>query len=237
MQRITAATRLDSPLLRLHHSKVFPFRLILATLLFAVLFTLIQVGLLRIAFDKLGLSADSAMLLLICSLLGSTINLPLFQLSAEPPPDPGWQPPLRLNPRLKVQPGKVIVALNVGGGLIPIAFSLFLLTRNPLPPGQVVLAVGVVATVCYFVSRPIPQLGIGMPIFVAPITAALMAMLLLPHQSAPLAYICGTIGVLMGADLGRLKDIRRLGAPVASIGGAGTFDGIFITGIVAVLLA
>jgi uncharacterized membrane protein len=28
-----------------------------------------------------------------------------------------------------------------------------------------------------------------------------------------------------------------LGAPVASIGGAGTFEGVFLTGIVAVLLA
>jgi uncharacterized membrane protein len=35
----------------------------------------------------------------------------------------------------------------------------------------------------------------------------------------------------------RLKDIRRLATPIASIGGAGTFDGIFLTGIVAVLLA
>jgi uncharacterized membrane protein len=138
---------------------------------------------------------------------------------------------------LKARPGKVVVALNVGGGLIPTAFSLFLLAHNPLPLGEVVLAVGIVASVCYFVSRPIPRLGIGMPIFIAPITAALVAMLLLPHQSAPLAYICGTIGVLVGADLFRLKDVRQLGAPIASIGGAGTFDGIFITGIVAVLLA
>jgi uncharacterized membrane protein len=28
-----------------------------------------------------------------------------------------------------------------------------------------------------------------------------------------------------------------MGAPVASIGGAGTFDGIFLTGILAVLIA
>ena len=34
-----------------------------------------------------------------------------------------------------------------------------------------------------------------------------------------------------------LGKIRGLGAPVASIGGAGKFDGIFMTGIVAVLLA
>ena len=31
--------------------------------------------------------------------------------------------------------------------------------------------------------------------------------------------------------------MSALGAPVASIGGAGTFDGIFLTGILAVLLA
>jgi len=42
---------------------------------------------------------------------------------------------------------------------------------------------------------------------------------------------------LIGADLLNLGQIQGLGAPVASIGGAGTFDGIFITGILAVLLA
>ena len=34
-----------------------------------------------------------------------------------------------------------------------------------------------------------------------------------------------------------LDKIKKLGAPVASIGGAGTFDGIFSTGVLAVLLA
>jgi uncharacterized membrane protein len=34
-----------------------------------------------------------------------------------------------------------------------------------------------------------------------------------------------------------LDKIQGLGAPIASIGGAGTFDGIFLTGIIAVLLA
>ncbi|HKJ83537.1 MAG TPA: DUF1614 domain-containing protein, partial [Mariprofundaceae bacterium] len=54
--------------------------------------------------------------------------------------------------------------------------------------------------------------------------------------AAPLAYIAGTTGVIIGADLLHLKDIAKLGAPVVSIGGAGTFDGIVLTGIVAVLL-
>jgi len=77
----------------------------------------------------------------------------------------------------------------------------------------------------------------GMPLFVAPVAAALTAIVLDPQNSPPMAYICGTLGVLLGADLLHLKDIRKLGVPLASIGGAGTFDGIFLTGIVAVLLS
>lgn len=217
---------------------MFPLQILVAFFLLALLFGMIQVGALSIAFDKLGLSMESAMLLLIVSLVGSGINLPLFTVDSEGEPDPRWrQPPRWLNPLLALRPGKVLVAMNVGGGLIPVAFSLYLLAHNPLPIGIVLLAIALQAAVCYYASRPIRGLGIGMPIFIAPIAAALIAVLLLPKQSAPLAYVCGTLGVLVGADLMRLKDVRRLGAPFASIGGAGTFDGVFITGIVAVLLA
>lgn len=45
-----------------------------------------------------------------------------------------------------------------------------------------------------------------------------------------IAYIGGTLGVLIGADLLRLDAVRKLG-------GAGTFDGIFLSGLVAALLA
>ena len=45
------------------------------------------------------------------------------------------------------------------------------------------------------------------------------------------------MGTLIGADIMNLGKIQGLGAPVASIGGAGTFDGVFLVGIVAVLLA
>ncbi|MDP2762168.1 MAG: DUF1614 domain-containing protein, partial [Sideroxyarcus sp.] len=71
----------------------------------------------------------------------------------------------------------------------------------------------------------------------APIAAALFASFLDPQQRAPLAYIGGTLGVLIGADLLRLNDIRKLGVSFAAIGGAGTFDGIYVTGLLAVLLA
>ncbi len=132
--------------------------------------------------------------------------------------------------------GQTRVAVNVGGCLVPLFFSVFLIRHNPLQPGQVVLAVAIVATLSYSLSRPLPGIGIGMPILVGPIAAALVGMLLGGEQRAPLAYVAGTLGVLIGADLLRLKDISKLGAPLAAIGGAGTFDGIFMTGLVAVLL-
>ena len=65
---------------------------------------------------------------------------------------------------------------------------------------------------------------------------AVVALVLSRENAAPLAYIAGSLGTLIGADLTNLDKVRGLGAPVASIGGA-VFDGIFLTGMLAVLLA
>lgn len=215
-----------------------PLYFFLFLLVLGLLIGFIQVGVLTVAFDKLGLTLHSALVLLFSSLFGSAINLPLFSLQAEAPPDP-VPPPRRgllLGPAQAFL-GRTLIAINVGGGLIPIAFSLYLISHNQLPLTEVIVAVTLVAMLSHLVSRPVRGLGIGMPIFVAPISAALIAMAFDSAHSAPLAYVCGTLGVLIGADIARLGDIRRMGVAVASIGGAGTFDGIFITGIVATLLA
>jgi uncharacterized membrane protein len=45
------------------------------------------------------------------------------------------------------------------------------------------------------------------------------------------------LGPLIGADLLHLRDIEELETGIASIGGAGTFDGIVLSGIVAAYLA
>src|SRR5262249_5061170 len=79
--------------------------------------------------------------------------------------------------------------------------------------------------------------GCGVPVFMPVVITAIVAMMLSREDSAPLAYIAGSLGTLIGADLTNLDKVRGLGAPIASIGGAGTFDGIFLTGILAVLLA
>ena len=93
------------------------------------------------------------------------------------------------------------------------------------------------SAVCHFLAKPVPGLGIALPIFVPAIASAVVAMVLSLRQAAPLAYISGSLGALVGADLLNLGRVQGLGAPVVSIGGAGTFDGVFLTGILAVLLA
>jgi len=213
-----------------------PFLYLFLLSLFLVIF--IQLGIFGIVLEKVGLSPNSAALLLGSTLFGSMINLPLFKITSDENKNINN---LKI-PRLlfiSMQPftGTTIVAINVGGALIPIFFSLYLIFFHQLNPLQFIPAIMIVSYISYTFSRPIQGLGIGMPVFIAPVTAALVALIIAPAQSAPLAYVCGTLGVLIGADLFRLKDIKQMAVPVAAIGGAGTFDGIFFTGIIAVLLA
>jgi uncharacterized membrane protein len=126
--------------------------------------------------------------------------------------------------------------VNVGGALIPTIMSLYLLVRNSLW-GLGLLATACVAAVCHHLAQPVAGLGIALPIFVPAIVTAIVAMVLSRQHAASLAYVGGSLGTLIGADLLNIGNIQGLGAPIASIGGAGTFDGIFITGILAVILA
>ena len=218
-----------------------PFSLIYLLIflfLLGLVMMIAQLGIITFAFDKLGLQTSSAALLLFGSLFGSAINLPLFTIKAERPDVPLAQLPRGLLTGFN-RPfnGRTLIAINVGGCLIPVFFSLYLIRNNAIDWSDIIAAILIVTFVANRFSRPVMGLGIAMPIFIAPLTAAVVALIINPQYSAPLAYIGGTMGVLIGADMMRLQNIRRMGAPIASIGGAGTFDGIFLTGIVAVLLA
>jgi len=129
-----------------------------------------------------------------------------------------------------------IIAVNVGGAVIPGLLSLYLLIRNELWIRGLLATAGV-TVVCHMLAQPVAGVGIALPVFVPPASAAIVALLLSRRYAAPLAYIGGSMGTLIGADLLNLDKVQGLGAPVVSIGGAGTFDGIFLTGILAVLLA
>lgn len=215
----------------------FPLRYLLPIAALAMLAIGLQLGALTIAFEKLGLSPDSAFLLFITILGGSLINLPLFSMKSEPPRPEEMPPPVRELYSQMPHTGRTLVMVNVGGCVVPAAFSIYLLAQHPLNIFYVALAVAAVALLCFKTTRALPGVGLGAPILLAPLLAALVSIALDPANAAPLAFISGTLGVLIGADLLHLQDIRRLGTPFASIGGAGSFDGIFISGIVAVLLA
>jgi uncharacterized membrane protein len=129
-----------------------------------------------------------------------------------------------------------VIAVNVGGAVIPTLMSIYLLVKRDLWT-KGLIATALVAVVLHMLADPVPGLGIAVPVFVPVVTTAAVALLLTRRDAAPLAYIAGSLGTLIGADLSNLDKVRGLGAPVASIGGAGTFDGIFLTGILAVLLA
>lgn len=215
----------------------WPFLLTLFVLFFVVL-ALIEFGVLKYAYERIGIPPRYVLAILLLSLLGSAINIPVAELPPEEVVSGGWVDFYGVRYVVPVvhQWPATIVAVNLGGALIPVILSLYLLIKNKAYL-RGTLAVAVVAFVTHLLARPIHGLGISLPIFVPPIVAAFTAMALGWRQAAPLAYIAGSLGTLIGADLLNLDKIQGLGAPVASIGGAGTFDGVFLAGIVAVLLS
>jgi len=214
-----------------------PFFMFLAGL-FVVLLASIEIGILNYAYVRIGIRSRYVLTVLLLSLLGSYINIPVAQLPAERTligHEVDFYGIQYIIPVVHDWPGTVI-AVNVGGALIPAVLSLYLMIKGRLY-GQGLLAIAVVAALVNLMAHPVRGLGIAEPIFIPPLITAVVALLLSRRHAAPLAYISGSLGTLIGADLLNLDKIRGLGAPVASIGGAGTFDGIFMTGILAVLLA
>lgn len=202
------------------------------------LVVLVQIHVLQYAYAKLGLSSTAALLLLLASLMGSYFNIPIAEL-----------------PEREIKSGQVIdffgmryvvplvadwprtvIAVNIGGAVIPSLLSLYLVLKNRIWSAAAVSTL-VVTIACYLLAQPVPGIGIAIPSLVPPIIASTVALLLARTNVAAVAYVSGSLGTLIGADLLNLGRIQGLGAPVASIGGAGTFDGVFLTGIIAVLLA
>lgn len=214
-----------------------PFLLLLWGLL-GVMVGLVALRLLRYASETMRISESSLILILALSLLGSFINIPIAYLPGHRTVVAGE---ISLYGMTYVVPvmremGATVIAVNVGGAVIPILLSVYLLVKHHL---YLLAAVGTVfvAAVCHFLARPVPGFGIALPIFVPAIATAIIAIALSRRRAAPLAYVSGSFGTLIGADLLNLGSVRALGAPIASIGGAGTFDGIFLTGLLALLYA
>lgn len=203
-----------------------------------VLFAFLQIGILTFVFTRIGVPAAAVFTLLLLSLLGSYINIPLKRIHSD-----------------LIEPGRIInfygwkfevpgahhhkesvLAVNLGGAIVPSLVSIYLISINLDLLFSIALAVGIVSLIVFRLSRPLKGVGIVIPTFVPPIAAAMTAVIISQPDAPIIAYVSGSLGTLIGADILNLKKISGLGAPVASIGGAGTFDGVFLTGIIAVLL-
>lgn len=220
-----------------------PF-LILLILLLPILFILFA-STITLAFQKLGLPLPVAFTLFWASLIGSFINIPVKEIRS-------YGPIVRVTkvsffgitypvPYVDWGEQKTVVSVNVGGALVPLSvvfyeiLRLIILEQNELLI-RVVIAVFISTIISKAFSRPVKGLGIAIPTFIPPLVAVLLALTIGTPNRPLVAYISGTMGVLIGADLLNWNKLKDLGASMVSIGGAGTFDGIFLAGIIAVLL-
>jgi uncharacterized membrane protein len=218
-----------------------PLSLLLTVAFFFVLFflfVLVQVNIIALALSEIGIPGEYLLTILLAILLGSFINIPVKKIPQEHLEPNGKARHFGITYTIPVwrQPRVTLVALNLGGAVIPIAICIYLVVNSGMWL-TALLATGIMTAIAYSLARPVRGVGIALPAFIPPVAAALIAVLLAGEHAPLVAYVGGTLGTLIGADLLNLKKISRLGAPVASIGGAGTFDGIFLTGILAVLLS
>ena len=215
-----------------------PLLVLLLVVFLVVLVVLVELRVLSYAYQKIGIRPRYVFLIMLLTLLGSGVNIPLYRIPAGRmlAPHTKWLYGVPYAVPEAMHAGVTVVAVNVGGALIPTLLSLYLFLRLPLR-GRMVIGTAVVAVVVYQLAHIVPGVGIVVPILVPPLLAAGVALILAYHRAPPVAYVSGTMGTLIGADLLNLGKVAHMGALMVSIGGAGTFDGVFLTGILAGLLA
>src|SRR6201985_1216427 len=162
-------------------------------LLFFVLIILIQLRILRYAYMKLGLGPGMALMLLFGSLIGSSFNPPLTILPAHSVRSGeivDFYGMRYVVPLVTAWPGTVL-AVNVGGAVIPTMMSTYLVLRYQLWL-RATIAVVVIAFVIHMMATPVRGVGIAVPVFAPVIVTAILAFLLSREYAAPLAYIGGS---------------------------------------------
>jgi uncharacterized membrane protein len=219
-----------------HNFLVFAVLLLVLVLVIGLIF----VGVVGVAFEEVGFGPPVTALILVATLVGSYVNIPLTKLKTRIPiikeEFVAFFGVVYRIPQVEYGETATVIAVNLGGALIPTLVSFYLLWKLPSAILYASVGVLVVAVVTHVVARPVKGVGIATPAFIPPLVAALSAYLLPSGAPRVVAYASGVLGTLIGADLSNLGVIPELGAPVASIGGAGSFDGVFLSGVIAVLL-
>lgn len=188
--------------------------------LLVAFFILIGLNIFGMAFRKLGFPPECSVYFLFLSLLGSYLNFPIKNVMSSTSHETGRS---------------TSIAVNLGGAVIPLLMAIFLSTLVSMV--DVVIGILVMTIIVHRISKPVKGSGIAIHVVLPPLLAAAVALVISPQNAPLIAYISGTFGCLIGIDILNLKKLPDLGVPAVSIGGSGTFDAIFLTGIISVLLA
>jgi len=180
-----------------------------------------------ISFVKLGIPPWAVLLLFSLCLAGSLINIPVWHGLSNMPSAFYLQP---------AQVSESIIAVNIGGCVIPSLVAIYALRKAPLL--KTAIATALMTGLAYWLAKPIAGVGITIPFFIPPLASAAIALILTrARNAAPVAYVSGVFGIIIGADLLLLSALGTSGVQMISIGGAGVFDGIFLTGVMAAFLS
>lgn len=212
--------------------------IVLLFLIIVLVFILVSINIFGMAFRKLGFPPEYSIYFLFLSLLGSYVNIPIKKVISRVPITSGRKFDFHLSGNMDLSAevkGNTLIAINMGGAVIPLLMSGFLFTMVSLV--EVLIGILVMTVIIHKIAKPVQGSGIVIHALLPPIIAAAVALIISPHDAPIIAYISGTLGCLIGVDILNFKKILDLGVPVVSIGGAGTFDAIFLTGIISVLLA
>ena len=211
-----------------------------------LLIPLLFLGLIGAALTNLGFSWITAIAVVLLMLFGSYINIPVYTIKREMVRVSPDTTPYRADTPWSPAPvWDTLISINLGGAILPICISLYLLYQAVIITGISLLGtvgagVALVALVTFVSTRPVPGVGLRVPLIIPALTALLMGMLLFGGAGIPatvLAFVSGTIGILLGGNLAQLHRIKALDVADVSIGGAGTFGAIFICCILPALIA
>jgi uncharacterized membrane protein len=135
------------------------------------------------------------------------------------------------------------IGFDVAGFLIPFFISLKMIFDRRSPIRASLIGIAFIAVVSYVSSAYVAGEGVVISnIYLIAIAASIIGIVLANRQwrsVGPIAYVSGSLGVLLGADLVRIGDIltyQPTSFAFASIGGAGVFDAIFLVGVLAVTI-
>ena len=125
---------------------------------------------------------------------------------------------------------------SVAGFIIPLLISVKLIASGRVSALKAIIGVVLLTYVCNK-NAVVGHFGVGVTDLLTPIIVASLYSLYVSDKPAPLAYVSGTLGMIIGADVLNIPKLSdAFGSKFITIGGAGVFDAIYIVGVFSVFL-